>query len=461
MTTLHYLGAFAVLLVITGLGLYSGTRVKSAGDFSGGSKKAGAGIVAGSIVGTIAGGAATIGTAQLAFSFGFSAWWFTLGGGIGFLVLGAFYAKPLYESGIITMPQALSREYGRSVAIAATVLTSISGFLSVVAQILAGTVLITSAADVPSGAAVCIILAMMIAYVLFGGMWGAGIVGIAKTVLVFIAIGGCGVLAVVWQGGFAAFTLALPADQFFSLVARGAAVDLGAGLSLILGVFTTQAYIQATISAKNLRLSRIGVFIAAALTPLVGVAGIFVGLYMRLNAPDINPAGALPLFVLRHLPPLFAGGVLATLLVVVMGTAAGISLGISSMFCNDIYRVHFKPGATDRQLLLVSRVVLAAVLCIAALVSVGNLGTFILNWSVMSLGLTGAVGFGVLSAALFLPGRIPRSYAMFSMFVATGCVLIGKPLIGSVVDPLFFGVFGSLVVLAIGYYKHTRGSQLP
>ncbi|MDR0238885.1 MAG: sodium:solute symporter family protein, partial [Deltaproteobacteria bacterium] len=347
MTTPHYLGALLVLLVITGLGLYSGTRVKSAGDFSGGSKKAGAGIVAGSIVGTIAGGAATIGTAQLAFTFGFSAWWFTLGGGIGFLVLGAFYAKPLYESGITTMPQALSREYGRSVATAAAVLTSISGFLSVVAQVLAGVAIVTSVTDVPSGAAICIILVMMFAYVLFGGMWGAGIVGIAKTVLVFIAIGGCGVLAVVWQGGLAAFTLALPAGQFFNLVARGAAVDLGAGLSLILGVLASQAYIQAVISAKTLRFSRIGVFLAATLTPLVGIAGIFVGLYMRLNAPDINPAGALPLFVLHHLPPLFAGGVLATLLVVVMGTAAGISLGISSMFCNDIYRAHFKPGATD------------------------------------------------------------------------------------------------------------------
>jgi SSS family solute:Na+ symporter len=136
-----------------------------------------------------------------------------------------------------------------------------------------------------------------------------------------------------------------------------------------------------------------------------------------------------------------------------MGTAAGISLGISSMFCNDIYRAHFKPGATDRQLLLVSRVVLAVILSVAALVSVGNLGTFILNWSLMSMGLSGAVGFGVLSAALFLPGRIPRNYAMVSMFAATACILVGKPLIGSVIDPLFFGVFGSLAVLAAGYCR--------
>ena len=42
-------------------------------------------------MGTLVGGASTIGTAQLAYSFGFSAWWFTLGAGLGCVMLAAFY----------------------------------------------------------------------------------------------------------------------------------------------------------------------------------------------------------------------------------------------------------------------------------------------------------------------------------------------------------------------------------
>ena len=456
MTSMHHLGALLVLSLITGLGLYSGSRVKSAGDFAGGSKKAGAGIVAGSIIGTLVGGASTIGTAQLAFTFGFSAWWFTLGGGIACLILGGLYARPLYESGITTMPQVLSHEYGRSVATTATVLTSLGSFLSIVSQVLASIALVTSVTALPSSVATLITLILMIAYVLFGGVWGAGIVGIAKTVLLYIAVGACGIMAVFWQGGIGAFTAALPAERFFSLVARGAAVDIGAGLSLILGVLTTQAYIQALISAKSLRLSRAGVLVSAALIPLVGIAGIFVGMYMRLNAPDIAPASALPLFVLRFMPPLFGGAVLATLLVTVVGTAAGVSLGLSSMFCNDIYRIYIRQNADDRRLLRVSRITLAVILGAAALVTVGNLGSLILGWSFMSMGLRGAVAFGVLSAALFLPGRIPRAYAMASMYVGPVCILAGKPFIGNIIDPLFFGVLGSLTVLAAGYFKHAR-----
>ena len=451
---MHYLGALLVLLLITGLGFYSGSRVKSADDFAGGSKKAGAGIVAGSIIGTLVGGASTIGTAQLAFTFGFSAWWFTLGGGIACIILGGLYAKPLYEGGITTMPQVLSREYGRGVATTATVLTSLGSFLSIVSQVLASIALVTSVTTLPSGLATLITLVLMIAYVLFGGVWGAGIVGIAKTLLLCIAVGACGIMAVIWQGGFGAFVAALPAEHFFSLVARGAAVDIGAGLSLILGVLTTQAYIQSLISARSLRLSRAGVFVSAALIPLVGIAGIFIGMYMRLNAPDIVPGSALPLFVLRHMPPLFGGAVLATLLVTVVGSAAGVSLGLSSMFCSDIYRVYIRPDANDKKVLAVSRMTLATILTAAALVTLGNLGSLILGWSFMSMGLRGAVAFGVLSAALFLPGRIPKAYAMASMYVGPVCILAGKPFIGTIIDPLFFGVFGSLIVLAAGYFRH-------
>ena len=64
-------------------------------------------MVAGSIAATIIGGAATIGTAQGGFTFGFAAWWFTLGSGIGFLIMAAFYARPLRKSGLTTISEYL------------------------------------------------------------------------------------------------------------------------------------------------------------------------------------------------------------------------------------------------------------------------------------------------------------------------------------------------------------------
>ncbi|CEH34463.1 Sodium:solute symporter family [Romboutsia lituseburensis] len=188
-------------------------------------------------------------------------------------------------------------------------------------------------------------------------------------------------------GGLSAFREALPSDQYFSLFARGTMVDMGAGISLILGVITTQAYIQAIISAKSLKISKSGAIVSAVLIPIVGTAGIFVGMYMKMTAPNMVAGEALPTFIMQNLPPLVAGMVMATLLVALVGTGAGVALGLSSMICNDIYKVYFNKNASDKTLLKAARIIIAGILIIVAILASGNLGSLILGWSFMSMGL--------------------------------------------------------------------------
>ena len=101
------IGAVLTLALVVLVGIRAGKQVKSAGDFTAGSGM-GIPMIAGSLVGTLVGGASTIGTAQLAIAHGFSAWWFTLGGGIGLLVLALFFAKPMYLGGYQTLPHRFS-----------------------------------------------------------------------------------------------------------------------------------------------------------------------------------------------------------------------------------------------------------------------------------------------------------------------------------------------------------------
>ena len=457
MTLLHYLGAALVLLLITVLGWYSGTRVKTAGDFVAGGRSAGAGIVAGSIVGTLVGGSATIGTAQLAFTWGLSAWWFTFGGGIACIILGFVYAKPLRESGVDTMPQLLHREYGQKVATTAALLTSMGNFLSVVAQVLASVALVTSIASMSEPVVIVLTCLLMIAYVVFGGIWGAGIVGTAKTVLLALSVGACGLAALYWQGGWFALVDALP-NHYASLIARGAAKDLGVALSMLMGVLTTQAYFQAIISARSLRLAKTGALISAAIIPGIGACGILIGLYMRVHFPDIPSAGALPLFVLEYVPPLFGGMILATLFIACVGTAAGVSLGLGSILCNDIYCVYCDQHPSDKKRLLVSRLILAGILVAASMVSFMNVGSLILNWSILSMALRGVVACGILVFALFLPGRISPACAMTSMLSGLACVIFGKPLVGEFMDPLFLGFAVGVAILFAGYRRAGSGT---
>ena len=453
MVAAHYCGALLVLALIFGIGLYSGTLVKSARDFVTGSGKAGPSIVAGVVIGTLVGGSATIGTAQLAFVHGFSAWWLTLGGGLGCLVLVIFYSRPLHESGVSTMPQILAREYGGAVAVTALLLTSLGSMLAVIPQVLSGVALITSVSELPVLAAVVLSVTLMLAYVSLGGVWGSGLAGIAKTLLLLCLMGLAGLLALHWQGGWSSFRAILPAERYFTLVSRGVAVDIGAGMSLIMGMVTTQIYLQAAFSARSLRASRAGLLVSAVIIPLIGLGGIMVGLYMRVHRPDIPSFGALPIFILDYIPPLLGGMMFGTLFITLMGTAGGVALGISSMICADIYRARINPHADDKAMLRVSRGVLLAIFVLAALVGANASGTMIMNWSFLSMGLRASVAFGVLSAAIFMPGRISASYALAAMCAGLVCAGLGKVFAGHLMDPLFPGVAASLLVLLAGYLR--------
>lgn len=444
------LGMAATLLLIVGVGVYAGKKVKSGQDFNTGSDM-GVSMVAGALIGTLVGGASTIGTAQLAFQYGFSAWWFSLGGGIGLLMMAVFFAKPLKNSGLVTLPQILTREYGKKVATTAAILMSVGTFMSIVSQLLSGVALVTSVCAVPTAVAMAIVVALMVVYVVFGGAWGTGMVGVVKTVLLYVTTLVCGIASLKLAGGLDTFTEALPAERYFNLFARGGWKDGGAGASLVFGVLTTQAYILPIVSARSVKVSKAGAALGGGLTALIGLAGIFVGLYMRVYMPDTEASVVLPKFVLTCLPDFVGGVILATLLIALVGTGAGLALGISSMLCNDIYKVLIRPKATGKECLRFSRIVIVLILVSAALFGVGEVGSTILSWSFLSMGLRGAVAFAPLCFALFSPGRMGKKVAGAAMIAGPLLVILGSFLLPDHIDPLFLGMGGALLICFAGW----------
>ncbi len=88
---------FIPLTIITVLliGYYASKSVTTSTAYSVNGRNSNGIMIAGSLLGTSIGGGATVGTAQMAFSFGISAFWFTLGTGIAFIIMGLFYADNL------------------------------------------------------------------------------------------------------------------------------------------------------------------------------------------------------------------------------------------------------------------------------------------------------------------------------------------------------------------------------
>ena len=294
----------------------------------------------------------------------------------------------------------------------------------------------------------------MAVYVIFGGVLGAGMVGVVKLVLLYISVIAGGVIALILSGGIAPLYQALDHGTYFNLFARGVGTDLGAGVSLLLGVLSTQSYAQGLLAGKTDRESRRGALISACMIPPIGVGGILIGMYMRLHAPDLTSAKmAFPQFVMDHMPPLLAGIVLSTLLIAVIGTGAGLSLGISSVIGSDIVKKLTTKIDTPQKNLYLSRCLILVILMLAAIICIGPIGDVILNFAFMSMALRGTVLIMPLIGALWLPGKINHRWVFAAVIISPLLVLILGVLNCLPFDPLFLGVLASFVLCAAGYQK--------
>ena len=150
-----------------------------------GSRQIGASLVGGFLVGAFVGGTSTVGTAQMAYQYGISAIWFTVGGGLAGLVLGLFLVEPLRAGKVDTAPQFLARTYGESVRPWVAVYTSVGMFIQVGAQGLAAIPILSSLFPVSAQLAAVLFTLALLTCVIFGGFWGASLVGLIKVVLIY------------------------------------------------------------------------------------------------------------------------------------------------------------------------------------------------------------------------------------------------------------------------------------
>jgi solute:Na+ symporter, SSS family len=177
---------------------------------------------------------------------------------------------------------------------------------------------------------------------------------------------------------------------------------------------------------------------------------------MKLNFPAIAAKEAFPIFVLNHMPPLLGGVVMATLLISVVGTGAGLALGTGSIISNDIIPKLTRRLDNPKTYLLVNRSLIVAILATGVCCTGGSLGDIILDFGFMSMGLRAAVVFVPLCAALFWKGRIGSGFINAAIVAGPVSVLVGSFFIKSF-DPLFTGIAASLLIVSAGVALKQKG----
>ncbi len=462
------LGFFLAVFLIAGVAIASGFYVKKKSV----TQSAGSLVIAGLILGTLGGGATTVGTAQLAYVYGLSAMWYTVGSGLALFVLAFGFVIPLRKNGNPTLVGMIRDEYGETAGYSASILNSLGTFINILSQLIAAsTVVLVFFPGASVVTTIAVSALFMALYVVFGGTKGAGMVGIVKLFLMYVSMVLCA--AVAWNafgasaGVCEAFThFKGPAGtHFLDPFARGFGRDFGSLVSVLLGIITTQTYAQAIFMGRRDRDAKLAALFSGMMMPPLGFCGILVGLYMRsVTDPAVFLAKtALTQFAMTHLSPFFGGLVLGTIFIACVGTGAGLSLGVASVLNRDIFariatRTVSRLGAGN-----VTRVLILAVLALGCVLASGPLGDMVLNFAYLSMALRGATVFAPLCFLLWARGRVPRRYAVASIIVAplvdlffTEVPALAGLLGGS--DALFLSI---AIALAIMFYGLYAGEKKP
>ena len=439
----------ATIVLVLASGLYAARSIHSAEGFSLNGRSAGAPLVAGTIAGTCVGGGATVGTAQLAYSLGLSAWWFTLGTGIALVVMGLFYARPLRRTSLETIPEFLGIRYGKSASVFSSLVSSVGIFFSAVASMLPGLHLIAAIFGVGYGTAAFALIALVACYVFFGGMKSAGVGGILKMIVLWLSLCLAGVTA--WHG-LPALTAAAPLAPGTWSLGHAGAQSIAAGLlSLIVGVISTQSYIQAIFSAANPRTATVGAFTAALIVIPVGLPCSIIGIYMHAAAPDIAPILALPAYLFTHAGTLIGSIAMGGIVLSLVGSIGGLSLGIGTMLSHDVFAPLLAVKSEGR-LLLLNRLMVLLVMALAALFALSYIDSEVLVWNYLSMALRGGGIFLPLTLAIFCPGRLSPRLAVISMLLSTAAATAAVAA-GSAIHPLFIGLIVSAALILPGIRK--------
>ncbi|TCO74421.1 sodium:solute symporter family protein [Marinisporobacter balticus] len=449
-TEIHYVSTFITLFLVSYLGYYTAKNVKSSKDFAVGGRNLNGISVAGSIMATIVGGGSTIGAAQLAFQTGVNAMWFTLGSSIACVFLGMFVAGPLRRAEVDTVSQFLALTYGEYAAIAASSITSFAIFIHITGQVLSSVAIMTSMFQVTEAVAVIITVGLIISYIFFGGFMGTSKVGIVKAFLLYFTLMISGIICYKHFNGVSGLLSSFPKNPWLNLFSDGVGTAIAQGFSVVVGIVSTQTYLLAVFAGENEKESKKGVYISALLIPPIGLVSTLIGLYMRASHPNIIPKEALPSFILTYLDPWVGGIAIATMIISVIGTGAGLTLGISTMINRDIYVKCMHPEADDKKQLFVLRTCVCVISILTIIMVFTNMNSLILKWGFLSMALRGTTIFIPLLGALYFKGKVKKKAGVVAIVVAPILSVLWGIFGIRGINALYIGLISSVILLIGG-----------
>ncbi|QID16536.1 sodium:solute symporter [Nitrogeniibacter mangrovi] len=358
------------LLVSIGIGLYAATRVKNTTDYVAAGRHLPLYIVTATVFATWFGSETVVGISATFLQEGLRGLWSDpFGASLCLILVGLFFARPLYRLNLLTLGDYYRMRYGRTVEVLCSLAIVISYLGWVSAQITAlGLVFnILSDGAISNQTGMLIGIAVVLAYTLFGGMWSVALTDFMQMTIIVV-----GLFYIAWvvsgmAGGVDTVVAHAEAAGRFNFLPAFEPRDIMAFLAGILtmgfGSIPQQDVFQRVNAARSERIAVTGSILGGSGYFVFAFVPIFIAYSATLIDPalmnryiDTDAQMILPQLILQHMPLFAQVMFFGALLSAIMSTASGTLLAPSVTFSENILRNTFS-GLDDRQFLWLNRVV--------------------------------------------------------------------------------------------------------
>lgn len=278
------------------------------------------------------------------------------------LFLGWFLAPLYLKSGVYTMPEFLEMRYNRSCRIYLTTISIIAYIMTKISVTLyAGGLLLNLILGWDMLTSACVMVVLAGIYTIAGGMKAVIYTEVIQTVMLIIGATVLTLLGLKEIGGFSGLKATLPADYFHMFKPASdpyfpwTGIIFGAPILAIWYWCTDQVIIQRVLSARNAQQARRGTILAGFFKILPVFILILPGMIALALFPGTKGDEAYPTLVISYLLPSGVRGIVVTsLLAAMMSSLASVFNSSSTMLTMDFYK-HYRPNASDHELVLIGR----------------------------------------------------------------------------------------------------------
>jgi len=269
---------------------------------------------------------------------------------------------------------------------------------------------------------------VVVIYTLFGGFLAVSLTDFVQGCIMFVALVLVPVVILLDFGSYSAIaeTIESGTTSHLDLLAGTTALGIISAVSWGVGYFGQPHIIVRFMAIRSLKEMKVArrIGITWIVVALIGAmaTGLFGFAYVSKNGIELNDPETIFIVlsqVLFH--PLIGGFLLAAILAAIMSTVSSQLLVTSSSLTEDVYKAFIKKDATDKQLVLMSRICVIAVALIAIAMAYSR------DSSILDIVANAWAGFGAAFGPLIVMGlywkRMTFQGALAGIVVGAGTVL--------------------------------------